>query len=146
MAGSGPLQAAGDAAGGVELPGPGEAVASDGAEGFGDVHGLHRLHAERFLDLPPLHALVGGDDVGLAVGDLLPDEQRPVAFEAELIDGVEEGAVVVDAGTVLLVVLDDGARADEVDRLAAGAPEGGVEAGIELVMDGEEGTDVVPLG
>jgi hypothetical protein len=53
--------------------------------------------------------------------------------------------VVIRAVPVLPVVFDDLGGAAEVAAGAASPPEGRVEPGVELAVDGEEVADVVPL-
>src|SRR4030095_15957928 len=104
-----------------------------------------RLGLEGLLNLPPGLAFARAGDVSRLVRDLLANQQRPVPFQTELAEPVQQSVVVIGAWAVLLVVLDDLNGTAQITLFTAFPPEGRVEPRVELVMNAEKVTNVVPL-
>src|SRR5262245_21183098 len=74
---------------GVERRRPVELWVADQGERLLDADASERPGPERLLDLPPGLALLRAGDVGVLVGHLLAQQQRPVSLQAELTEPVE---------------------------------------------------------
>ena len=89
---------------GVERRRPTELRGTDHRQGFLDADPGFRLGLRRLLDLPPGRAILLATDVRPPARDFLPDQKRPVPFQAELAEPVQQGQVVVRSGAVFLVI------------------------------------------
>src|SRR5438445_156241 len=77
---------------------------ADDVYGFLDRQSIRRGGAVGVLDRLPLLAVALRRHVGVAVGDLLADEQGEVAFEAEDVATADQRVAPDRAGAVLAVV------------------------------------------
>jgi len=74
----------------------------------------------------------------------LAEQEREVAVHSKGVGGMKELRPGHNTGAVLSVEIDQGLGPVQLGVLAAGDPEGGVEARIERVVNGEKVSDVVP--